>query len=146
MTQHDHRLPSRDRLKSQARRLRADLTARGQTLSHGEALELVAHQWGARDWNTLSARAPLADTGWAPGQRVSGRYLGHAFTGTVRAARLSTSGFWTLTIRFDAPIDVVTSALFSSLRRQVSVTVNATGRSPKKTSDGRPHLVLDAAA
>jgi catechol 2,3-dioxygenase-like lactoylglutathione lyase family enzyme len=44
--------------KSMARRLRADLAARDVPLSHSEALELVAHQHGARDWNTLAARPP----------------------------------------------------------------------------------------
>ena len=44
--------------KSMARRLRADLAARDVTLSHSEALELVAHQYGVRDWNTLAARPP----------------------------------------------------------------------------------------
>lgn len=44
--------------KSMARRLRADLGERGVTISHSEALELVAHQYGVRDWNTLSARPP----------------------------------------------------------------------------------------
>ena len=49
--------PSRDVLKAQAKRLRADLAARGQSLSHAEALETIAHQWGVRDWNTIAARA-----------------------------------------------------------------------------------------
>jgi len=44
--------------KSMARRLRAELAARDITLSHSEALELVAHQYGVRDWNTLAARPP----------------------------------------------------------------------------------------
>ena len=44
--------------KSMARRLRADLAARDVTLSHSEALELVARQYGVRDWNTLAARPP----------------------------------------------------------------------------------------
>ncbi|MGA8247091.1 MAG: glyoxalase superfamily protein [Nocardioides sp.] len=44
--------------KSMARRLRADLAARDLAVSHSEALELVAHQYGARDWNTLAARPP----------------------------------------------------------------------------------------
>ena len=135
--------PSRDVLKAQAKRLRADLAARGQPLSHAEALETVAHQWGARDWNTLAARAANTHRGWAPGQRVTGRYLGHPFAGEIKAARQSSSGFWALTIRFDAAIDVVTSAHFSSFRRQVNTTVNATGQSPQKTSDGQPHMVLD---
>jgi catechol 2,3-dioxygenase-like lactoylglutathione lyase family enzyme len=43
--------------KGMAKRLRADLATRDVTISHGEALELVAHQLGARDWNTLAARS-----------------------------------------------------------------------------------------
>jgi len=42
--------------KSMARRLRADLATRDIPLTHSEALELVAHQYGVRDWNTLAAR------------------------------------------------------------------------------------------
>jgi len=137
-------LPTRDMLKAQAKILRRE--ARGASMSHAEALELVAHQWGARDWNTLSAQAAdttNTTTGWTPGQRVSGRYLGHTFAGVVKAARLSASGMWSLTLRFDTAIDVVTSAHFSSFRQQVNGTVNAQGHSPQKTSDGQPHLVMD---
>lgn len=43
--------------KQMAKRLRAELATRGISLSHSEALELVAHQHGARDWNTLVARS-----------------------------------------------------------------------------------------
>ena len=50
-------IPSRDVLKAQAKRLRADLADRGQPISHAQALETIAHQWGARDWNTLAALA-----------------------------------------------------------------------------------------
>lgn len=136
-------IPSRDVLKSQAKRLRSDLAARGQTISHAQALETIAHQWGARDWNTIAAQANIADAGWTPGQKISGRYLGHPFTGQVKAARMASSGFWALTLRFDEAIDVVTSAHFSSFRRQVNTTVNPEGFSPQKTSDGQPHMVLD---
>ena len=52
--------------KSMARRLRADLAARDVSLSHSEALELVAHQYGARDWNTLAARPPADATAVPP--------------------------------------------------------------------------------
>ena len=41
-----------DEAKRAARVLRADLP----DLSHGRALEIVAHQLGHRDWNTASAR------------------------------------------------------------------------------------------
>lgn len=136
-------IPSRDVLKAQAKRLRSDLAERGKTLSHAEALETIAHQWGARDWNTLAAKAADVHQGWAPGQRISGRYLGHPFKGEIKAARQSANGYWSLTLRFDEAIDVVTSAHFSSFRRQVSTTVTPKGVSPQKTSDGRPHMVLN---
>lgn len=140
-----HPLPSRDALKAQAKRLRADMALRGQDMTHSEALETVAHQWGARDWNTLVAQIGNAIPGWYPGQRVTGRYLGHPFAGEVKAARQAASGFWSVTLRFDEAIDVVTSTQFSSYRRQVNATLNADGYSPQKTSDGQPHLVLLAA-
>ncbi|MFT6676806.1 MAG: hypothetical protein ACJAVM_003011 [Sulfitobacter sp.] len=136
-------IPSRDVLKAQAKRLRSDLAARGQNISHAEALETIAHQWGMRDWNTIAAKASNAHPGWAPGQRVSGRYLGHCFKGEVKAARQSANGYWSLTLRFDEAVDVVTSDLFSSFRRQVNTTVNSAGHSPQKTSDGVPHMVLN---
>ena len=56
--------------KSMARRLRADLAARDVTLSHSEALEVVAHQHGARDWNTLAARPPLTASASPEGPAV----------------------------------------------------------------------------
>lgn len=56
--------------KSMAKRLRADLAARDVTVSHGEALELVAHQYGVRDWNTLAARPPADDDLPAEGPAV----------------------------------------------------------------------------
>ncbi|WP_339758709.1 glyoxalase superfamily protein [uncultured Sulfitobacter sp.] len=136
-------IPSTDILKSQAKRLRADLASQGNAVSHAATLEMVAHQWGARDWNTLSARASIPAQGWTPGDRVSGRYLGQPFKGVVKAAKLSGSGMWSLTLRFDEAVDVVTSPLFSNLRRQVNAVVGANGVSPRRTSDGQPHLVLD---
>ena len=48
-------LPSIDRLKTQAKRLRANLAKSGTDIAHGKALELLAHQHGFKDWNTLHA-------------------------------------------------------------------------------------------
>jgi hypothetical protein len=138
-------IPSRDVLKAQAKRLRADLGAKGTDMTHASALQTVAHQWGMRDWNTLAAKADVSAVQWHPGQRVTGRYLGHPFKGVVKAARLASSGFWSLTVRFDVPIDVVESQHFSALRQQINTTVNARGESPQKTSDGQPHMVVGPA-
>ena len=45
--------------KAQAKALRAALLAQGTAISHAQALELIARQQGARDWNTLHARLAL---------------------------------------------------------------------------------------
>ncbi|QFT93533.1 hypothetical protein FIU86_11835 [Roseovarius sp. THAF9] len=137
-------LPSRDVLKGHARNLRQTLSHAGTPISHSTALEHVAHQWGYRDWNTLSdAIAAPTPRVWSLGQRVSGHYLGHAFTGTIRSARRHGPNHVELGIDFDTPVDVVASTRFSALRKRVSCTVGATGRTVEKTSDGQPHVALD---
>lgn len=128
-------------LKNQAKNLRAALARTGSELSHSQALELVAQSHGARDWNTLHARASDAPL-WRFGGEVSGRYLGHSFTGRVVAAREQSRGHHALTIDFDQPVNVSRSSLFEAPRKRVTATVNAAGRSLSKTSDGVPHLVL----
>jgi glyoxalase superfamily protein len=139
-------LPSRDALKAQAKRLRATLDARGTPCTHAQALEAVAHQWGARDWNTLSARAhDHGQFGFQLGQRVSGRFLGHRFTGHIKAVRTLADNHTALTLRFDDAIDVVSSRHFSSFRQQVNCVLDARGRSLRTTSDGQPHVVIDDA-
>ena len=136
-------LPSRAALKAQAKRLRASLTAAGRSCTHAEALEAVARQWGARDWNTLSARArDYGQPAYRPGQRITGRYLGHRFAGRIKAARSMSAGHYALTLRFDQAIDVVASRHFSCLRQQVNCVVNPNGRSARTTSNGQPHVVI----
>ncbi len=51
--------------KLMAKRLRASLADRGVEVTHSEALEIVAHEHGARDWNTLAAR-PDAGASFGP--------------------------------------------------------------------------------
>lgn len=134
--------PPRDVPKTQPNQLRADLGAQGTEATHSGALGNMVQQWGMRDWNTLASKADVSAVQWQPGQRASGRYLGHPFTGVIKAAHLAPSGLWSLTVRFDAPVDVVESEHFTSLRRQVNCTVNPQGESSQKTSDGRPHIVI----
>lgn len=139
-------LPSRTALKAQARRLRIALNDAGTPCTHARALEAIAHQWGMRDWNTLSARAAAdPQPQYQTGQRITGRYLGHRFTGHIKATARVGADRHRLTLRFEAPIDVVRSLHFSALRQQVSCVVDAKGRSAGRTSDGVPHVVLDDA-
>jgi hypothetical protein len=135
-------IPTRDALKAQAKRLRADMTGKGSEMTHAAALETVAHQWGMRDWNTLAARADVQAVQWQVGQRVSGRYLGQPFTGIIKGVSQRPEGFWSLTLRFDNAVDVVESLHFTNLHQQVSMTVNAAGETAQKTSNGQPLLVV----
>lgn len=132
-------------LKAQARALRQRCAEAGQPISHSQSLERLAHERGHRDWNTL--RASLAKRPPTPrfvlGMRLTGFFRNQPFRGELRAARCLGSGQrFGLTIRFDTPIDVVTFASMSSLRRQVSVVVDRQGVTAAKTSDGVPHLRL----
>ena len=140
-------LPALDALKDQARRLRKRFADDGQAIGHARALELIAAQYGFRDWNTLHAavgnRPPFNP--WMLGARVRGHYLGQPFDAEVRGVQALSAepGRYRLTLHFDEPVDVVTFESFSAFRQRVSCTVDETGRSRERTSDGRPHLELE---
>lgn len=130
--------------KAQAKSLRITLAAQGTIVGHAKALELVAHQNGARDWNTLSAQlAKAAPPAFYLHQRVKGHYLGQAFTGEIIAITSSSSGY-SLSVRFDEPVDTVTFEGFSNMRRVARGVVDAKGHSAEKTSNGMPHLIIRA--
>ncbi|MBE3636911.1 glyoxalase superfamily protein [Mangrovicoccus algicola] len=135
--------PALDALKSEARALRADAAARGRPVTQSAALEQVARRHGARDWNTAAAlaRRNAPETPVLVGQRVRGRFLGQPFAGEVLGLERQGS-HWKVSLRFDAPVDVVEFDSFSNFRRQVSAVIGADGVSPARRSDGVPHLVL----
>ncbi|WP_425098714.1 glyoxalase superfamily protein [Tropicibacter sp. S64] len=132
-----------DAAKAQAKALRQALQAAGTPVSHAQALELVARQHGARDWNTLSARLDRqTDTpGLALGDRVTGRYLGQAYSGKI-VGLSGPAGHRQVEIALDQPVDTVRFESFSNLRRRIRGTVNADGRSQRRTSDGEPQLTV----
>ncbi|MBL3703899.1 hypothetical protein GI582_14470 [Sulfitobacter sp. BDSS02] len=132
-------------LKTQARRLRRDMAETGRAISHGQALEMIAHQQGARDWNTLSAtvRRNGNKRPFAVGDRVEGQYLGQPFTGYVHGLSVGPQGkYQRITLHFDEPVDVVTFDSFSSFRQRVSAVIDDEGRSLYRISSGAPQLVL----
>lgn len=140
-----HQLPDVAQLKSQAKRLRVDLADKGTRVNHSQALELIAAQYGYRNWNTLHAACGnrVAPFTLSPGQKVSGRYLGQPFTGEVIGVTALNGGTrFRTTIRFDKPVDVVRFDSFSALRQRVTCTLNADGVSAAKTGDGKPHMQL----
>lgn len=139
-------LPSLDTLKDQAKRLRASLGASGQEITHSKSLELIAAQCGFRDWNTLHAAVgnrPPFDP-WMLGSRVSGHYLGQPFKATILGIQAigAQPKRYRLTLDFDEAVDVVTFDSFSAFRKRVHCTVDATGRTTERTSNGRPQVEL----
>lgn len=132
-----------DEAKAQAKALRAALQAQGNTICHAQALELVARQHGAKDWNTLHARLALLNAlpELGVGDRVRGRYLGQAFVGQV-VGLSGPSSHRQIEIRFDRPVDVVAFESFSNLRNQIRSVIDESGRSHRHTSDGMPHLTV----
>ena len=129
--------------KSKAKALRDALVGQGTRISHAQALELVAHQDGARDWNTLRAKlSSVAPRTFQLGDEVRGKYLGQSFIGRIVA--LSKVGLnLNVSIQLDAPVDTVRFESFSNMRRRIRGVVGPEGRSEQKTSDGLPVLVID---
>lgn len=134
--------PSAATLKAEARALREERAQAGTTISHGVALEEVARRHGYRDWNT--ARAALPERIASPvqvGDRVAGTYLSQPFTGMVIGVKLvGNAAPYEVTVKFDEPVDVVKSELFSAFRQRVTSTVDLRGISLAKTSNGEPHM------
>ncbi|MCU4654262.1 glyoxalase superfamily protein [Roseibacterium sp. SDUM158016] len=130
--------------KEEAKLLRADLAARGEAISHAQALERIAQRHGFRDWNALhAARRDAHPQGWASGGRVSGRYLGQPFTATVLTADQLRPGWVRMVLDLDEAVDVVRFDSFSNLRKRIRVEVGPDGHSRERTSDGVPHVELD---
>ncbi len=142
-------LPTIDQIKAQAKRLRDALAQQGTSLSHSQSLELVSHQHGHRDWNSLRAAAdqPRPNSPRPPlqvGDMVRGRYLGQAFTGKIISLRqMIDETYSRIIVRFDTPVDVVKFDSFSALRQRVEATIDRSGRSPQVTSDGVPQMQID---
>lgn len=136
--------PSAATLKAEARALREERAQAGATISHSAALEEVARRHGYRDWNT--ARAALPERIASPvqvGDRVAGTYLSQPFAGMVIGVKLvGNAAPYEVTVKFDEPVDVVKSELFSAFRQRVTSTVDLRGISLAKTSDGEPHMRL----
>ena len=139
-------LPSLDQLKVQAKILRTQLQKDGQPTSHSKSLELVARQFGYRDWNTLHAAAgnqPPAPS-LTVGQRVSGHYLGQPFQAEVLSVQTHPStGRMRVTFDFDEAVDVVRFDSFSAMRKRVSCFITPDGYTVEKTSNGEPQMVLN---
>ena len=139
-------LPTLENLKQQAKRLRAQISGDAKPISHSQSLELLAHQYGYKNWNILHAACGNQPLGppVTLGARVSGRYLGQPFVGEVIAvAALGQQDQFRITVNFEEPVDVIKFEGWSAMRRRVSSQISRQGCSPQHTSNGAPIMELD---
>ena len=137
-------LPSAAQAKLQAERLRTKMAEDGEPIGHARSLELVAHQHGYRDWNTmLAAIGNGPPKGWEVGEKVKGTYLSQPFEAHVVSISIVRPGWFRLKLQLERPVDVVTSDSFTNFRSQVRGVVGPKGHSAERTSDGQPHLQVD---
>ncbi|MBC2886546.1 hypothetical protein H7Q97_14220 [Ochrobactrum sp. CM-21-5] len=138
--------------KHQARRLRQALGEEGIQISHGKALDLVARQSGARDWNTLAAiggkaETPMISNSPAPyqvGQGVSGMFHTTPFDARIIAVEETIKpDLWRITLQFEPAIDVVVSPHFSMMRRRFTAVVGADGKSRRLTGTETGGIALN---
>jgi hypothetical protein len=131
-------------IKKHAARLRATLLSEDIYISHSKSLELIAIQYGYKNWNILHAtvgnQPPVAPV--YIGQQLCGEYLGQTFSGEVLGITMLSNYRYRLTLDFDEPVDVVAFDSFSNFRKRVSCTIDASGTTQEKTSNGKPQLKL----
>lgn len=146
MTISNHKLPSLKIVKEQAKRLRSDLADDETSISHSKSLELISHQLGFKDWNTLHSAIGNEPT-VSPinvGDILNGRYLGQPFEAEVLGVKsMAGASRFRLTLNLVDPIDVVKFDSFSSMRNRILCTVDRDGISAKKTSNGEPQIKLE---
>lgn len=135
-------LPSLALIKAQAKRLRASLAEQGRSISHSQALELIAAHHGYRDWNTLCAVIKRHQPSVAVGQMVEGFYLGQAVSGRVHSIEPDGLNRWRLRLQLDAAVDVVASERFSGWRRHIQAVIDGDGRTEECLSSGEAVLRL----
>ncbi|PTX54073.1 hypothetical protein C8N43_2878 [Litoreibacter ponti] len=140
-------LPSVEELKAQAKRLRSQLAVLNTPMSHSQSLELMAQQYGLRDWNTLRAKASALSNHrppWAVGDFVRGRYLDQPCAGRIVAMSVRGDGRYQISLHLDEAVDVIPFEGMSNWRQRINATMSAVGLSVGRRSDGVPHLVLEA--
>ena len=139
--------PTAQSFKAEARLLRDERSRNGTPITHSAALEEIARRHGYRDWNT--ARAALPDAELVPfqvGGRVKGTYLDQPFTGKVIGVQLlGDGGHSTVTVTFDAPVNVTPDFMFAAMRHRVVATLDRHGVTPALRGNGRPQMVVKRA-
>lgn len=139
-------LPTLPAVKAHAKRLRSTLQDAGTLVSHSKALEMLAHQYGFKDWNGFRTKLPTSEftvpNGYHIGDRVQGRYLGQSFQAKIHSVEKIGTEYTRLVLDFDKAVDVVTFDSFSSFRKRIQCVIGTQGCTPQKTSNGEPQLCL----
>lgn len=137
--------PSAQTFKAEAKALRDERSRAGEPLSHSAALEEIARRHGFRDWNT--ARAAVPERVMVPfqvGMRVKGLYLEQPFKGLVIGVQMSGDmQTFTLTVRFDDPVNVTPDFMFEAVRQRVTSTVDTRGISLALRGNGKPQMQVE---
>lgn len=137
-------LPSVTQAKDQAKRLRAKMSGDGCKIGHAQSLELVAHQHGFRDWNSLLVAIGNGSAeGWNVGDWVTGTYQSQPFSAHVISVSNIKPEWFKLVLQLERAVDVVTSNSFSNYRQRIRGVVGPKGHSVERTSNGEPHLQID---
>lgn len=137
-------LPSVLQAKGQAKRLGAKMTDEGAPVGHAKSLELIAHQFGFHDWNTmLAAVGNSPPTALRIGDLIRGAYLSQPFTAHLVSVTALKPGWFRLALHLDEAVDVVTSVGFSNFRTRVYGIVGPNGHSVERTSNGETHIKID---
>ncbi len=137
-------IPTLAEAKQRAKDLRNTLAEKGSDISHSNALERVAQQYGYRDWNSFHvAVGNRPPQGWVVGEHVQGAYLSQRFKATVVAIEPLRPGWFRVELDLSEAVDVVTFDSFSNFRKRIRGVVGPLGTSAEKTSDGVPQLVID---
>jgi len=137
-------LPSAAQAKEQAKRLRTKMAEDGTSIGHAKSLELVAHQHGFRDWNTMLGaigNGPPKD--WAVGDKVKGTYLSQPFSAHIISISMMKPGWFRVELHLEEAVDVVTFDSFSNFRSRIRGVIGPKGHSVERTSDGQAHLQID---
>ncbi len=132
-----------DEAKAQAKALRTALFNRGTTISHARALELVAQQNGAQDWNTLHARLALRNAraplilGPGAGSSISDRRLPVWLSACLARRGIAGSNSGSITRLMSCSLTGSRTCGGKSWPRSTRK-----GRSLRHMSDGKPHLLV----
>ncbi|GHF20846.1 hypothetical protein GCM10017044_14700 [Kordiimonas sediminis] len=131
-------------IKAGAKRLRSFFSDKDIKLSHSDGLEAMAFAHGFRDWNTCSATLRDSEGSFRPllGDRVIGAFRDQSAVGQITALSMISPkpkyapDALKVKIKFDSPVDVITSERMQGLRSYMWLFLDNQGHTIDRL--GRP--------